>query len=269
MTDTEKPKSEERKNAKSRSSAQATAARNELVRALVICFIAVIFVRSFIFELFKIPSSSMVPTLKIGDHIIVSKFNYGLTFPFTSWEFVSWSTPKRGDVVVFIYPKDESLYYIKRVVGVPGDRIQFKGKDLYVNGEAVPKELITSESEVEKVLGIRGDAPPNKLTEEERLEAAESGKVFKENLNGVSHYLKHSDNTAYAFSDGAEAHIVAPDSFYVMGDNRDNSYDSRSWGDVPRRNLRGKAQIIWLSLRKVPWNSWDKVRWSRAMTLIH
>lgn len=246
----------------------SSAARNELLRALAICFIAVILVRSFVFELFKIPSSSMVPTLKIGDHIVVSKFNYGLTFPFTSWEFVSWSAPKRGDVVVFIYPKDESLYYIKRVVGVPGDKISFKGKDLYINGEPVPKEPIADPAEVAKVMGTDGRSA-NQLTEEEQQEASETNKLFRENLNGVSHLVRHSDNTAYAFSDGAEAHEVAPDHFYVMGDNRDSSYDSRSWGDVPRKNLRGKAQLIWISLRKVPWNSWNKVRWSRAMTLIH
>lgn len=233
---------------------RVAAARKELIRAVVLCFIAVIIVRSFVFELFKIPSSSMVPTLKIGDHIVVSKFNYGFNFPFTTWEFVSWSAPKRGDVIVFIYPKDESLYYIKRVVGIPGDKIEFKGKDLWVNGAPVPKELITDEEEIKRILG----------------DATGTGQVYKEDLNGVVHYVKYSQNNAYEFSRNSEPHVVSDDHFFVMGDNRDDSYDSRSWGDVPRKNLRGKAQMIWISLdRNASWGSTDKVRWARAMTLIH
>lgn len=237
-----------------KAEAEALAARKELFRALAICLIAVIIVRSFLFELFKIPSSSMVPTLRIGDHIVVSKFNYGLTFPFSSWEFVSWGTPKRGDIIVFIYPKDESLYYIKRVVGVPGDKIEFKGKDLWVNGEVVPKEPVTDENEIKAVLG----------------DGERSGKLFKENLNGVVHYVKYSENSAYEFSRNQEPHEVPPDQFFVMGDNRDDSYDSRSWGDVPRHNIRGRAQLIWISLdRNASWSSTGKVRWGRSMTLIH
>src|SRR5947209_5520912 len=107
--------------------------RRDLMRALFFCLLAVVVVRSFLFEPFKIPSSSMVPTLRIGDHIFVSKFNYGLSLPFTKLEFLAWSAPKRGDVIVFLFPRDESLHYIKRVIGVPGDKVVFKGKDLYVN----------------------------------------------------------------------------------------------------------------------------------------
>jgi signal peptidase I len=104
--------------------------RRDLVRALVLCLVAVILVRSFLFEPFKIPSSSMMPTLRIGDHIFVSKFNYGLSIPFTKIEFAAWGAPKRGEIIVFLFPRDESLHYIKRVLGVPGDRIEFRGKDI-------------------------------------------------------------------------------------------------------------------------------------------
>ncbi|MBY0371913.1 signal peptidase I [bacterium] len=233
--------------------ADGAKARRELVRALVLCAFAVIFVRSFLFELFKIPSSSMVPTLEIGDYIVVSKFNYGLVFPFTSWEFVGWSTPRRGDVIVFLYPKDESLYYIKRVVGLPGDKIEFRGKDLWINGEAVPKEPIEDEAVRAALLRESGD----------------SGELFWENLAGVKHPVKYSSYGSGLSEGAAQSHEVAPDHFFVMGDNRDDSYDSRSWGDVPRSNIRGKAQLVWLSLNRDASWSGDKVRWSRAFSAIH
>ncbi len=239
----------------SRPVADPALARRELVRALVICFVAVIFVRSFVFELFKIPSSSMVPTLRIGDHIVVSKFNYGLTFPFTAWEFVNWGTPKRGDVIVFIYPKDESLYYIKRVIGLPGDKIDFKGKELSVNGQIVPKEIVSDENEVRSVLGADDAAP---------------GQLYRETIDGVSHYVKYSNSSAFDYSKNPESYQVQADQFFVMGDNRDDSYDSRSWGNVPRHNVRGQAQLIWISLdRNAGWSSSDKVRWNRSMQIIH
>lgn len=239
----------------SRKPTDPAAARREMIRALAICFIAVIFVRAFLFELFKIPSSSMVPTLRIGDHIVVSKFNYGLTFPFISWEFVRWGAPKRGDVIVFIYPKDESLYYIKRVVGVPGDTVEFKGKDLWLNGAPVKKELVADEKLALSVVGNESDS---------------SGVLYRENLDGVEHYVKYSESKAYDFSRNPDPHVVPPDHFFVMGDNRDDSYDSRSWGDVPRHNIRGRAQMIWISLdRNAGWVSSDKIRWSRGMSFIH
>ncbi len=230
------------------------AARSELFRTLILCLIAVVFVRSFLFELFKIPSSSMVPTLQIGDHIVVSKFTYGLTFPFTSWEFVAWNSPKRGDVVVFVYPKDPSLYYIKRVIGVPGDKIEFKGKDLWVNGEAVKKDPIEDAELQAAILG----GPPS------------GGKLYQEVLDTGAHVVKYSTEKSFDYVAPATVHEVAPDHFFVMGDNRDDSYDSRSWGDVPRANIRGRAQIIWLSVDKnTSWGSSKKIRWSRALTPIH
>lgn len=227
--------------------------RRDLFRALFLCLVAVVLVRSFLFEPFKIPSSSMMPTLRIGDHIFVSKFNYGLSIPFTKIEFAKWGEPKRGEIIVFLFPRDESLHYIKRVIGVPGDKIEFKGKDLYVNGALVPHEKITDPALIEKVTGtpeITGD-------------------LFKETLGSVVHYVKYSKTNNYDFSRNNPVEIVPPDKYFVVGDNRDDSYDSRSWGYVPRENIKGRAQMIWLSLDQEQKVGMGKVRWSRCGTLIH
>jgi signal peptidase I len=228
--------------------------RKDLMRALFLCLLAVVVVRSFLFEPFKIPSSSMVPTLKIGDHIFVSKFNYGLSLPFTKFEFVAWGIPKRGEVIVFLFPRDESLHYIKRVIGVPGDRLEFKGKDIFINGGKVTKERVTDFSEISRVTGGREF----------------SGELYKETLGDIVHYVKYASGGSYEFSRSNQVEIVPPDKFFVAGDNRDDSYDSRSWGYVPRENIKGRAQMIWLSLdQDENWGRLTKFRWSRCGTLIH
>lgn len=233
---------------------EAKEGRRDLMRALGLCLLAVLLVRSFLFEPFKIPSSSMVPTLKIGDHIFVSKFSYGLSLPFTKVELVRWGEPKRGDIIVFLFPRDESLHYIKRVVGVPGDLVEFKGKDVIVNGEPLPKELVTDVAAVDEVVGEPGF----------------SGELYKEKIGTLVHYAKYSNRTAYEFSRNAGPQAVPEDQFFVVGDNRDDSYDSRSWGFVPRENIKGKAQIIWMSLDQgETWGKLTKVRWSRCGTIIH
>lgn len=227
--------------------------RRDLFKALALCVAAVVLVRSFLFEPFKIPSSSMVPTLKIGDHIFVSKFNYGLSLPFTKIEFTAWSEPKRGEIIVFLFPRDESLHYIKRVVGVPGDEIRIKGRDVFINGEPVQKTMVQDEKEVETVLGA-GQFP---------------GLLFKEKLGSTLHYVKYSAVNHYENSGTDRIEKVPPNKFFVLGDNRDDSYDSRSWGFVPRENIKGRAQIIWLSLdQEEAWGA-DKLRWNRVGTLIH
>lgn len=227
--------------------------KRDLIRALFVCLFAVIAVRSFLFEPFKIPSSSMVPTLKIGDHIFVSKFDYGLSFPFTKWELVSWGNPHRGDIIVFLFPRDESLHYIKRVVGLPGDKIEFRGKDLFLNGKVVPKELVTDGATIERITGS----------------AKIDGDLYRETLDNVVHYVKYSKDAGYDFSRSNPAEVVPADSFFVAGDNRDDSYDSRSWGYVPRENIKGRARMVWLSLdQEKSWGTLNKVRWGRCGTLI-
>lgn len=226
--------------------------RRDLAWALIVCLVAVVVVRSFLFEPFKIPSPSMVPTLRKGDHIFVSKFSYSLSVPFTKYQFLTLGKPKRGDVIVFLFPKEESLHYIKRVVGLPGDRIEFKGKDLYVNEKLVPRERVTDPTVIEKVTGSKEI----------------SGELYKETLDGVLHYVSYSKSSDFPRS---LAPIEIPEGqFYVLGDNRDDSYDSRSWGFVPMENIKGKAQMIWLSLEEdSAWGSLAKVRWSRCGVVIH
>ncbi len=233
---------------------EAVQSRRDLARALGLCLAAVLFVRSFVFEPFKIPSSSMVPTLKIGDHIFVSKFSFGLSLPFTKVELIRWGEPQRGDIIVFLFPRDESLHYIKRVVGVPGDLIEFRGKDVIVNGEPLPKELVTDQNLVADVVG----------------ESGFTGELFKEKIGPVVHYAKYSAKTAYEFSRSSPPQAVPEDQYFVVGDNRDDSYDSRNWGFVPRENIKGKAQVIWMSLDQgEAWGKLNKVRWARCGTLIH
>jgi len=233
---------------------EAKQSRRDLMRALGLCLVAVLIVRSFLFEPFKIPSSSMVPTLKIGDHIFVSKFSYGLSVPFSKYELIRWGEPKRGDIIVFLFPRDESLHYIKRVVGVPGDLIEFRGKEVIVNGEPLSKDLMADEALIQEVVG----------------EKDFSGELFKEKIGSLTHYVKYSKRTAYEFSRNTGPQAVPDDQYFVVGDNRDDSYDSRSWGFVPRENIKGKAQVIWMSLDQgEAWGKLSKVRWGRCGTLIH
>lgn len=232
---------------------EAKEGKRDLFRALLLCVLAVVVVRSFLFEPFKIPSSSMVPTLKIGDHIFVSKFNFGLTVPFSKIEFVRWSQPKRGDVIVFLFPRDESLHYIKRVVGVPGDTVEFVGKDLVVNGKTMPKELISDPKIIAQVA-----VAPDEVD------------IYRETIGDSIHYVQYSKRVNHEFSRRGAQVTVPPDQFFVSGDNRDDSYDSRSWGFVPRENIKGRAQIVWLSLdQEQSWGKLNKIRWQRCGTLIH
>ena len=224
----------------------------EYVEALLVAVVLAFFIRSFIVEPFKIPSKSMVPTLLVGDHIFVNKFIYGLRIPGTKKWFLQFGEPKRGDVIVFIYPEDEKLDFIKRVVGVPGDHVQIKDDKLYVNDVEVTEEeipvvgvdpkdkrrLLVSEAEaVEKI------PPPFRRIPFYR--GFENYKIQMENLTGYNHMIQRSR----LLPNNEEIDLVVPpDNFYVMGDNRDQSADSRVWGFVPRKNLKGKALFIWLSL---------------------
>ncbi|NBX92939.1 MAG: signal peptidase I [Proteobacteria bacterium] len=232
---------------------EAQEGSKDFIRALLVSILALIIIRSFVFESFKIPSSSMVPTLHIGDHIFVSKFDYGISLPFTKIELIRWSQPKRGDVIVFLFPKDESLHYVKRVLGVPGDKIEFKGRALFVNGEKIDQELITDPVLIEKAYS---GGPV-------------SGELYQENLKGRTHWVRYLNPREKGFSDMKQEVTVPPDKFFVVGDNRDQSYDSRSWGYVSRDSIKGRARMIWLSLKSSDdWISFRRVAWSRSGKLI-
>ncbi len=224
----------------------------DYARSFFPIFLFVLLLRAFVVEPFRIPSGSMMPTLLVGDFILVNKFAYGLRMPVTKSKLVEIDEPQRGDVVVFRYPKDPKLDYIKRLVGLPGDRIAYRNKTLYVNGEAMPQQRI----------GI--------------YEAVGSGKrmqgawELQENLDGVEHSILVNPRVPDFSPDCqvlAHGEVTVPKGHYfVMGDNRDNSNDSRCWGFVPEQNLVGKAFMIWLSFDPNRSSMFD---WSRIGQSIH
>lgn len=204
--------------------------------------ILVVFVlRSFIVEPFKIPSGSMIPTLLVGDFILVNKYTYGIRLPVIDKKIIPIHEPERGDVMVFRYPEDPSLDYIKRVVGLPGDTVAYQNKRLIINGEPVPLR------------------PLEDYLHPERLYYSAQ---FEETLGKVKHrILNDRDMPAYVpdaghfpgrehcqYSTAGVTCTVPAGHYFVMGDNRDNSRDSRAWGFVPEENIVGKAFFIWLNL---------------------
>lgn len=191
----------------------------ELSRSMFPVLALVLLLRSFLFEPFQIPSGSMLPTLKVGDYILVNKFHYGLRLPVLNTKFLPLETPERGDVVVFKYPKQPSINYIKRVVGLPGDVVTYRDKVVYINGEPQSQELLAQ-------------LPP--LDPQQLL--------INETLGSVEHeiYRDVGRPTLNARWTVPEGH------YFVMGDNRDNSNDSRYWGFVPDELLVGRAVAVWM-----------------------
>ena len=205
--------------------------------------LAVLVLRAFVFEPFRIPSKSMVPTLLVGDFVVVSKFSYGLRLPVTHTKFLDIGEPHRGDVFVFRYPREPAEDYIKRVIGLPGDHITYVNEQLYVNGKAVPR----------KDLGVYGGPDADVLDQ------------MKEYLESLPGAKKHKMLQVVG-RQGPDVDVTVPKGHYfAMGDNRDNSSDSRIWGFVPEDNLVGKAFMIWLS---VDFSDFD-IRFSRIGTLLH
>ncbi len=197
----------------------------EYARSFFPVLAAVLVLRSFLFEPFQIPSSSMVPTLLVGDYILVNKFSYGLRLPVVRDKVVAIGEPERGDVMVFFPPHQNQTYYIKRVIGVPGDIIVYRNKRLSVNGEAVPQQWL-DEAPVSRSSQIR---------------------VGAETVAGERHLMQvDRARPARDFSV-----TVKPGHYFMMGDNRDNSSDSRVWGQVPERDIVGKAVAIWMH-----WEDW-------------
>jgi signal peptidase I len=202
----------------------------------------VFFLRSFLLEPFKIPSTSMVPTLLVGDLIVVNKFTYGIRLPILNKKIIEVNQPQRGDVMVFKYPKDMSQDYIKRVIGVPGDTITYENKRLTINGKPV------AYTQLDDYLG------DDKLYYDQQ---------FSENLSGVQHRILNSEkkpsidiaqvekfphHEACTYSYEKFTCIVPQGNYFMMGDNRDNSLDSRYWGFVPDKNIVGKAFFVWMNL---------------------
>ena len=214
----------------------------------------VLVIRSVLFEPFQIPSGSMVPTLAIGDFILVSKFTYGLRVPFTNVEMVALHEPQRGDIVVFIYPPSQSddpmcwlkglphslslgfiegpvcgIDYIKRIVGEAGDSIEVRDNVVFINGAEQSRTYDDDFAYTDNTC------------------RAESMRQYTENLEGVPHPVLQSQGLTMGGISNYGPITVPDGHFFVMGDNRDNSADSRVWGFVPRDNVRGKAKLVWLS----------------------
>ena len=184
----------------------------------------VLILRSFFIEPYKIPSGSMIPTLMIGDFILVDKNIYGYKIPLTNITLFENENPKRGDVVVFKYPEDQSINYIKRVIGLPGDKILYKNKRLYINDSEYP------------LIKVEHSFDPIEIAD---------GHVFIENNLQKEYMILNQSNPPFNFE-----YYVPNGTYFVLGDNRDNSNDSRFWGPVPEENLVGKAFYIWMF-----WNS--------------
>ncbi|GAB4117971.1 MAG: signal peptidase I [Gammaproteobacteria bacterium] len=191
--------------------------------------------RSFLFEPFRIPSGSMIPTLTVGDFIVVNKYSYGVRLPVLNTKVMEVGEPERGDVVVFRYPLDESMNYIKRLVGLPGDRITYRDKVLYINGEQVTQ---TANGYYAEDTG--GCYPPG-------MPSA----VRLEKLGEVEHELLVNDARG---RERERSWVVPAGHYFMMGDNRDCSQDSRYWGFVPEQNLVGKAKFIWFH-----WLEFDRI----------
>lgn len=193
----------------------------EYAESIVIAVVMALIIKAFVIQAFKIPSGSMIPTLKIGDHILVNKFIYGTKLPFTDRIIIPLKRPNRGDIIVFKFPDDEKKDFIKRVIGLPGDIVEIKGKKVYINGGPIDDS-----------------------------------------------YAVHSDPMLYPSGiqprDNFGPLTVPQDSYFVMGDNRDFSLDSRYWGFVKLNKIKGKAFIIYWS-----WNGEERwLRWERIGMLI-
>lgn len=202
--------------------------------------LAVFVVRSFVVEPFKIPSGSMVPTLLVGDFILVNKFEYGLRLPITNTKITQGSPLSRGDVVVFRYPKDESVDYIKRVIGLPGDTVAYQDKQLTINGQPVPETPLPDFFDDER----QNYAKQFEETIGNKKNAILNNPAVPPFVMGAYDY-PYRDNCTYN-SRGVICK-VPPGHYFMMGDNRDNSADSRYWGFVPDNNIVGRAFFIWMN----------------------
>ncbi|CAK0769667.1 signal peptidase I [Gammaproteobacteria bacterium] len=214
----------------------------ETARSFFPVILIVLLLRSFVVEPFRIPSGSMMPTLLVGDFILVNKFSYGIRLPVLDKKIISIGEPQRGDVVVFRYPEDPSIDYIKRVVGLPGDHVGYHNKVLTINGRQMESHPI----DIYQGVGA-GAAMSGTSHSREQL-----GAVEHDILTAPGHLSLEGD------------FVVPPEQYFVMGDNRDNSKDSRYWGTLPEQNLVGKAFFIWMN--------WDLsnggIGWKRMGTVI-
>jgi len=208
----------------------------EFVDSVWVVVLIALCIRFFLFESFRVPTGSMVPNIYIGDMLFVNKYIYGLRPPFTKWHFFRFKEPERGEVVVFIYPENPSQDFVKRVIGLPGDRVKLDGRRIFVNDEELRRERVGTFSYVESRGGER-----------------ETEWYLETNREGATYPVLYSagdGHPAFLFDCRfCDSEFTVPDdALFVMGDNRDVSLDSRFWGFVPYDHLKGRASMIWFSV---------------------
>lgn len=228
----------------------------EYVEALLVAAVLALIIRAFVVQAFKIPTGSMLETLQIGDQLLVSKFHYGVKLPFTDKVLIPVSEPARGDIIVFEYPYDEKLDamrpnmkdvdFVKRIVGLPGDTVEIRAKEVFVNGEKLNAPWAQH---------TREDVVPNPM-----------GGHPEVSFDPVMYFDHCEDATLYcsAKRDWMPKFTVPAGQYFVMGDNRDESFDSRFWGFVKRESIKGKAMVIYWS-----WTGPSNIRWERLGKLLH
>jgi signal peptidase I len=216
----------------------------EMARSFFPVILIVFLLRSFLFEPFKIPSGSMVPSLRVGDFILVNKFTYGVRLPVINQKILAVNSPQRSDVMVFRYPENPSKDFIKRVVGLPGDTISYKDKRLTINGQLIAQEKTGLFTDVDERMNMRQfETYSEKLADKPHMLMVDP-RAPSINLGGVREF-PNKNNCAY--NDEGMTCKVPQGHYFMMGDSRDNSDDGRYWGFVPEQNIVGKAVLIWMN----------------------
>jgi signal peptidase I len=233
----------------------------EYIESIGVAVTIALLLRAFVVEAFQIPSGSMIPTLEVGDHIFVSKFAYGIGIPFTNKKVLKYGQPKRGDIIVFKFPHQQEIDYIKRVVALPGEKVEIRRNEIFINGRPMPREEVKGPCTYEDsapIDGRRREIPCEK---------------WMEDLDGRRHSLYQSPDSGPTDRPAFE---VPANHVFVMGDNRDNANDSRVWGAVNEELIKGRALIVWWSRGPTSGEvsagglkEWfQAIRWSRFFSLV-